>query len=227
MFVPSKFQGFVWFFAFAVLCGSLANGRIRGEEISFNRDIRPILSETCFHCHGPDEEGRQAELRLDVEESAKVDLGGYSAIVPGDPDESEVWIRIIETDPDLQMPPPESNLKLDSSQRELIRRWIESGGDYEGHWAFTSPVRPNVNAEGADAIDELVERQLTSREMMPANEADPRTLIRRLYFDLVGLPPSLEDVRNFERKYRLEGDTAYDNLVEDLLSSRHFGEHMA
>lgn len=208
------------------------------REIQFNRDIRPILSETCFHCHGPDEEGRRADLRLDTADGAKEDLGGYQAIMPGDLDDSEAWTRITSDDPDLLMPPPESHMVLSEEQKTLLKRWIEQGAEYEGHWAFVSPQSPEIpGVNFADtkgeakwvrgAIDSLVAARLAEAGMSPSVEADPRTLIRRLTLDLIGLPPTVEETRGFVGDYESRGEAAYQDAVERLLSSQHFGERMA
>ena len=207
------------------------------RPIKFNRDIRPILSETCFHCHGPDEEGRRADLRLDTFKGATEDIGGYSPVVPGNLDDSEAWTRIISDDPDLLMPPPESHLMLTEDQKLLIRRWIQDGAEYESHWAFIAPRLPEVpaidfasddeNGWGHNEIDSFVAEKLAESGLSPSGEADPRTLIRRLSFDLTGLPPKLSDVVQFDREYRTQGESAYQALIMRLLQSDHFGERMA
>ncbi|MGB7326515.1 MAG: PSD1 and planctomycete cytochrome C domain-containing protein [Rubripirellula sp.] len=208
------------------------------RKIEFNRDVRPILSETCFHCHGPDEEGRRADLRLDTADGAEEDLGGYQAIVPGDLGKSEVWTRITSDDPDLLMPPAESHMVLTEEQKTLLKRWIEQGAEYEGHWAFMEPQSPEIpelnfsepEGEanwGRGAIDSFVASRLAEASMSPSVEADPRTLIRRLTFDLTGLPPTVEETRGFVRDYETRGEVAYQDAVERLLNSPHFGERMA
>ena len=164
------------------------------RPIKFNRDIRPILSETCFHCHGPDEHGRRADLRLDSLAGATADLGGAKAITPGDLEKSEAWWRIISDDPDEMMPPPESHLVLTEAQKSLIKRWIEEGAEYEGHWAYAAPVKPEApvtkGAWGKNGIDRFILARLEEEGLDPSPEADPRTLIRRLHLDLTGLPPA-------------------------------------
>ena len=219
------------------------SGKIQKEsrkEIVFNRDVRPLLSETCFPCHGPDEESRQADLRLDNLEGATRDLGGYAAIVSGDVSKSELWERITSDDPDLLMPPPDSNLKLDEEQKSVLKNWIAQGAKYEGHWAFSPPQKSPVpeddfelESRGAKstwvrgAIDAFVASSLHKKEMRPSPEADARTLIRRLSFDLLGLPPAVGETRSFVKDYKARGEKAYRDLVERLLSSPHFGERMA
>jgi len=201
------------------------------QPVKFNRDIRPILSETCFHCHGPDEHSRKADLRLDTPTGAIADLGGYQAIVPGDLKNSEGWQRIITDDPDDLMPPPESHMVLTDEQKALIKRWIEQGAEYEGHWAFQTPVKPGVPDADADhaknAIDHFILARLAEENLQPSAEADPRTLIRRLSFDLTGLPPDIEDVRTFVADYEKRGEPAWQDAITRLFASPHFGERMA
>ncbi len=199
------------------------------RPVRFNRDVRPILSETCFHCHGPDEHGRRAELRLDLPEPAYANRDGIRAIVPGDLDKSEAWHRILSNDPDELMPPPESHLVLTTEQKDTLRRWIAEGAEYEGHWAFIPPTLspvPEVSDTRwpANSIDRFVLQRLEEDGLKPSPEADRRTLIRRLSFDLTGLPPSLEEVRAFVAD---TSPDAYENLVDRLLESDHFGERMA
>lgn len=211
---------------------------VANRPIKFNRDIRPILSETCFHCHGPDEEGRRADLRLDTLDGATADLGGYRPIAPGDVSQSEAWNRITSEDPDLLMPPPESHLVLSADQKTLLKRWIQEGAEYDGHWAFSPPQPPKVPeinfassqsqaVWGRNAIDAFVAARLADSGMTPSVEADARTLIRRLTLDLTGLPPTLEQIRQFEQDYPVRGEDAYQTVVTRLLQSPHFGERMA
>ena len=213
-------------------------GSAASRKIQFNRDIRPILSETCFHCHGPDEEGRRADLRLDTAGGATEDLGGYQAITPGDLGDSEAWTRVTSDDPDSLMPPPESHLVLNEEQKTLLKRWIQQGAEYEGHWAFISPQSPEIpEVNFADtkgeakwvrgAIDSFVAARLAEAGMSPSVESDPRTLIRRLTLDLTGLPPTVEQTRAFVGDYEARGEAAYQDAVERLLKSQHFGERMA
>lgn len=189
------------------------------ETIDFNRDVRPILSDNCYFCHGPDENHRKADLRIDVRE-AVVDS---AAVIPGKPDESELITRILSTDPDKLMPPPDSNKKLDARQQAILKRWVEQGAEYANHWAYEPPVKPLV-PEGRQAIDYLVEQRLSSLGIQPLPRADRRVLIRRLYFDLVGLPPTPEAVAAFVND---TSPDAYERLVNELLDSPHYGERMA
>jgi hypothetical protein len=189
------------------------------DAVSFNRDIRPILSDNCFYCHGPDASHRQADLRLDLREEAVA----AKAIVPGKPAESSIVARINSTDPEELMPPPESHKKLDAKQKALLTRWIEQGAEYQKHWAYEPPVKAAVPA-GAKAIDHLVRQRLTKLGLEPAPEADRRTLIRRLSFDLTGLPPTPAEVEAFVAD---PSPDAYEKLVERMLASPHYGERMA
>ena len=203
------------------------------KEVSFNRDIRPILSNKCFSCHGPDKHERKAELRLDISEGsdgAYREKDGIFALKPGSIDDSELWHRIISEDSEEVMPPPEANKKLLTVQeKELIKEWISSGAKYEKFWAFEKPKKPDLpkvqNGKWSDEpIDLFVMKKLESTGITPSPEADKRTLIRRLSLDLTGLPPSREEVRKFD-----SDDTvgAYEQLVDKLLSREQYGEHMA
>ena len=203
------------------------------KEVSFNRDIRPILSNKCFSCHGPDKHERKAELRLDLSEGsdgAYREKDGIFALKPGSLDDSELWHRIISEDSEEVMPPPEANKKLLTVQeKELIKAWINSGAKYEKFWAFEKPKQPDFpkvqNGKWSDeAIDLFVMKRLESSGITPSAEADKRTLIRRLSLDLTGLPPSREEVRKFDSD---DSGDAYEQLVDSLLSREQYGEHMA
>ncbi|MFM8537499.1 MAG: PSD1 and planctomycete cytochrome C domain-containing protein [Planctomycetaceae bacterium] len=189
------------------------------DTVVFNRDIRPILSDHCFACHGPDGGKRQADLRLDDRASALA----AGAIVPGRPEESGLVARIRSLDPDLVMPPPEAHKPLDAAERDLLVRWIAEGAEYQRHWAYEPPVRPAV-PPGMNAIDHLVRSRLERVGLEPAPEADRRTLLRRLSFDLSGLPPTPEEVDAFLAD---ASPDAYGRVVERLLASPHYGERMA
>jgi len=216
--------------ATAVLCLSLVNPAVlsfggsskpsaSGPKLSYNRDIRPVLSENCFFCHGPDPNKRKGKLRLDV----RAEATAKQAIVPGKPDESELVKRIFTKDPDDLMPPTESHKTLTPAQKELLKRWIAEGAEYQNHWAYVTPVKPAVPS-ARDAIDFLVQKRLKELGLEPAPEADRRSLARRLFFDLVGLPPNPSDVSAFESE---KAPDAYVSLVEKLLASPHYGERMA
>ena len=163
------------------------------KSISFNRDVRPILSSKCFFCHGPSEKSRKADLRLDLEEHAFRELDGLAAFVRNNLEDSEAWHRITSEDPDEVMPPPEFKKELTGKEIETLRQWILQGAKWEGHWAFTPVTKPtppkNDLAHWArNPIDEFVLANLAERGLRPSPESDRRTLIRRLYFDLTGLP---------------------------------------
>jgi hypothetical protein len=191
----------------------------------FNRDIRPILSEKCYACHGPDSGTRQAELRLDTEAGAH-----EAAIVPGDADSSEMFSRVSTDDPEMRMPPRDSKKPpLTPEQVELIKKWINGGAKYEPHWAYIQPQRPEIPAVKQAAwprnnIDRFLLADQERRGVGPASEADRVTLVRRLYFDLIGLPPTPAQVDEFTNDTRPD---AYEQLVDRLLASPSFGERMA
>lgn len=188
-------------------------------KIEFNRDVRPILSDNCFFCHGPDPKHREADLRLDLRDEA-IKL---QALVPGKPDESGVVARIFSDDADEQMPPPASNKELTARQKEILKRWIAQGATYQQHWAYEKPAKAKTPA-GSSAIDFVVRRQLEQQGLKPSPEADRRTLARRLYSDLIGLPPKPEEIDAFVND---KSTAAYDRLVDRLLANPHYGERMA
>lgn len=194
---------------------------VAAQELEYNRDIRPILSDRCFFCHGPDDEERQADLRLDLEAAAK-----EFAIVPGNPEESEFVARITTTDSDLQMPPPDSGKSLSSEEIEKLVRWVRQGAVYQPFWAYVPPQRPeDVQALPLhQAIDQLLAQELERRGLQMSAPADPVTLLRRVYFDLIGLPPAPDAVDRFQNDSSSE---AYEKLIDDLLDSDHFGERLA
>ena len=192
------------------------------ETVQFNRDIRPLLSNNCFLCHGPDEGRRKAKLRLDVEAEAKKE-----AIVAGDVTNSDFWARITSTDPDEMMPPPESKKQLTARQKALLKRWIEQGAKYEGHWAFLepkSPTPPKGNLKwGHNPIDHFVLKQLESNGLKPTPEASRELLIRRVTFDLTGMPPTLVEIDAFVND---KSANAYEKVVDRLLKSKAYAERM-
>ncbi len=193
-------------------------------KVDFNREVRPLLSDNCFACHGPDTQKIKGGLRLDLREAAlKPAKSGKVALVPGKPDDSEVVKRIFTAEGDDLMPPAESHKSLTPAQKDLLKRWIAEGAEYQGHWAYSPPVKAQVT-EPRRAVDELVQRRLREKGLKPSVAADRRTLLRRLYFDLVGLPPTPAEVDAFERD---KSPDAYAKVVERLLASEHFGERMA
>lgn len=209
----------------------LASQLVSAQEVDFQRDVRPILSDKCFFCHGPDPKTREAGLRLDIEASAKEDLGGYFAIVPGKPDESELVTRIHSDDDDI-MPPEESEKHLSKKEKEILSRWIKQGAKWAKHWAYektktkpTAELPKKLDARwAATEIDRHVLLTMTKIGLQPAPPADKITLIRRLYFDLLGLPPTPDQVQKFLND---KSPDAYEKLVKQLLASPHFGERMA
>jgi len=207
-----------------LLPGVVASAATR--EIDYNRDVRPILSENCFSCHGFDEHGRKGKLRLDEAESAYAERNGVARIKPGDPANSEVWLRITSTEADEVMPPPEAHTTLSAAQKDILKAWIEQGAKYAPHWSLTPPRRAAVPVlpSVAHPIDAFVRARLTDEKLQPSAEADRPTLIRRLSSDLTGLPPSVPEVAAFVAD---RSPDAYDRLVDRLLASPHFGERMA
>ena len=193
------------------------------EEISFNRDIRPILSENCFHCHGPAEEGRKAELRLDEPASAYADRDGVRVIVPGDLKESELVYRIRSSDPDEVMPPADSHYKLSENQKGLLERWIKAGAQYQGHWAYAAPVSKE-NGAIRDMIDHRIGTRLKQEGLKPSPAAGSEALIRRLSLDLRGLPPTNAEVQQFLAD---QSPGAWEALVDRMLASSHCAERLA
>ncbi len=204
----------------------LVPASVFGQEPSFNRDIRPILSAKCFACHGFDAKNREANLRLDEAEAAFAERDGTRPIVPGDTKASEVWNRITSSDPDVIMPPPDSHEPLTAAEKDTIRRWIDSGAKYEAHWSFIAPTKPTVpKIDGAtSAIDAFLQKRLAEEQLAPSEPADRQTLIRRVTLDLTGLPPTPAEVDAFVAD---TSPDAYENLVERLQSRPTYGEHMA
>jgi hypothetical protein len=195
------------------------------DELDFDRDIRPILSDKCFFCHGPDQSHREADLRLDQRDAA-IELG---AIVPGQPDESELVRRIFAESEDERMPPVDSRKRLTDAQKETLRQWIADGANYEIHWAYKPLVRtetpkPQDASWGHNEIDAFVLGALERRKLRPSPEADRPTLLRRLSLDLIGLPPTPEEVQAFVADQQ---PGAYERQVDRLLQSPHYGERMA
>jgi hypothetical protein len=214
-------------FGLLLLLAGAADAARGAEPVSFNRDIRPILAETCFHCHGPDPGSRKAELRFDREESffrKKSPL-----VVAGKPEASPLYQRITSKDADEQMPPPDAHKQLTAPQRELIRRWIAEGAKWQPHWSFLAAVRPPLAAVKNQAwtrnpIDRFIAAKLEAAELQPAPEADRATLCRRVYLDLTGLPPTPEETQAFLDDKAAD---AYEKLVDKLLASLRYGEHRA
>ena len=202
-------------------------------EIRFNRDVRPILSDRCFKCHGPDGAARATNMRLDSREGSQANLiaaaSSGRAIDPGDPGDSELVRRILSHDPAYHMPPPEANLTLTHEEKAILIRWIEQGAEYEPHWAFTPPVEPRLPDVSREdwalrPLDRFVLARLDEEGLAPSPEADRETLLRRVSFDLTGLPPSIEEMDAFLADDRPD---AYERAVDRLLASPAYGERMA
>ncbi|MDN5216887.1 DUF1553 domain-containing protein [Fulvivirgaceae bacterium BMA12] len=209
----------------------LTSGQSIPDIVDFNYHVKPILSDRCFACHGPDLANQKADLRLDTPEGAfktVLESGGH-AIVPGDLHNSVMYEKITSTDPNSMMPPPESNLKLSEHEIKIIKKWIVQGAEYKPHWAFTQPKEitvPEIKQPdwAANPIDNFIAAKLENTGLKNAEEASGEALIRRVTFDLTGLPPTPEDIDNF-----LADDTsnAYEKVVDRLLASPHYGERMA
>jgi hypothetical protein len=194
------------------------------ERVEYNRDVRPILADNCFPCHGPDAARRQADLRLDLRDAALE----AAALVPGKPAESQLIARVFSSEPHEVMPPPESNKRLSPAEKELLRRWIADGAEYQGHWAFITPQVPDIpriNGDGPiNPIDHFIRQRLQQEGLTPAPEADRVTLLRRLALDLTGIPPTPDEVDAFVADASPE---AYEKAVDRLLASPRYGERMA
>ena len=216
-----------------LLVMTLGGGRLAGQigrlapRISFNRDVRPILS-TCFRCHGPDESARRAGLRLDVRDEAVKPRRNGTPIVAGNPGDSLIVNRIFETDPARIMPPASIHKELTQAQKETIRRWVQEGAEYEGHWAYQPVERPAVpRVTGATIrtpIDAFIQARLAQEGLKPAPLADRRTLIRRVTLDLTGLAPTPDEVQAFLLD---QAPNAYERLVDRLMASPRYAEKQA
>jgi hypothetical protein len=199
------------------------------RAVDFDRDIRPILADACYKCHGPDAAKRQADLRLDVRAGAFAERGGKPAVVPGDPAQSAMIQRLTATETSKRMPPPEADRKLSPREIDLIERWIEAGAQWQEHWAFIPPQRPPLpptqnRSWRRSPIDAFILARLEEEGLDPSSEADKATLIRRVTLDLTGLPPAPAEVDAFLLD---DAPGAYETVVERLLSSPHYGERMA
>jgi len=209
------------FYRFSIFLITTSSPILSSEEIEFNRDIRPLLTDKCFSCHGPDERARKAKLRLDTYEGATKDLGGYAAIIPGDPENSELVVRSIHENSNEIMPPPKSKIPgLTSKEIGKIKDWIKSGAKYQQHWAFAPVKNPKYDSKH-NLIDSFIENRLEKEGLTFSNEADPNTLIRRVYLDLIGLLPTPAEINYFVEN---NSNTAYENIVSKLLDSQHYGE---
>ena len=226
-------------FSLCLLWGSLsqaANGDEPTSSLDFNRDIRPILSNHCFRCHGPDEEERGGGgahgLRLDTADGLREDLGGHFAVLPGQPDQSELIARVSSADDSLVMPPPETGVRLTAAEIARLRQWIAEGAVYSQHWSYVVPQRPDVpvltdasaRAWAKNPIDHFVWQRLQQERLVPQPEADRFALVRRVALDVTGLPPSWDEVHQFVSD---EAPEAYERMVDRFLGKEAYGEHWA
>ena len=213
----------------------LAGSTVRADfkplpaSIDFNRDIRPILSENCYFCHGPDKNKRKADLRFDTHDGLFSTMKGHAVVVPGKPDQSELFLRVTDPDPNQRMPDPKSNKRLSDREIALLRKWIEQGAPWKGHWSYlplSRPAAPEIHDPGfvKNDLDRFILAGLKDAGLRHAREADRVTLIRRVSFDLTGLPPKEEDVQAFVND---PSPDAYGKLVDRLLASPQYGERMA
>jgi hypothetical protein len=200
--------------------------------VDFNFHVKPILSDKCFACHGPDLQSQKAGLRLDLEEGARALLGDNkdrAAIVPGKLNKSHVYGRITSDDPEFVMPPPDFHLKLNDLEKATIAKWIEQGAEYKPHWAFIKPKKEDLPVVEDDSniyqpVDNFIFKKLQQKGMEFSEEASKETLIRRVSFALTGLPPSLEEIDNFLKD---SSPNAYEKVIDRLLASKTYGERMA
>ena len=227
----NRLLGFGWVVFFGLWAAALEAGTEKRPtpHIDFNRQIRPILSEHCFACHGPDEGKRKAGLRLDRQEDAFLKLkSGQYALVAGKPESSTLVERILTKDPDEIMPPPQHGKPLLPAQIELLQQWVRQGAAWQQHWSFIVPTAPELprvqdGKWARNAIDTFVLSRLESEGLRPNPEADPVSLQRRVTLDLTGLPPTVEEVDAFLADKRPD---AYERLVDRLMDSKHYGERV-
>jgi Protein of unknown function (DUF1549)/Planctomycete cytochrome C len=229
--MPSPLLSLMRTFSSLALSAILSLAAEPKGPVSFNRDIRPIMSDTCFRCHGPDKNARIAGLRLDIrDEAIKATKTGTIPIVPGNPEQSAVIARIFTKDPAQLMPPEFAHKELTSAQKEILRQWVAEDAKYEGHWAYEPVKRPPIpeipNAKGPirNPIDAFIQARLMRENLPPSAEADRRTLIRRVTLDLTGLPPTTEELEAFLKD---ESPDAYEKIVDRLLGSMRYAEKQA
>ena len=204
------------------------------QEIDFNRDVRPILSDRCFRCHGPDRDAREADLRLDQREGLFSDRDGSLAVKPGSPDESDLYERISSEDPDTIMPPIETKKPLSKKEIETLRRWSEQGAKWSQHWAFVRPTKQKLPESGREwatnEIDRFVHDRIVKAGLAPSKRADALTLVRRLHLDLIGLPPTPEVADAWAQRLAPDGQfqiAVWEQLVDELLKSKEYGPRWA
>ncbi|MEM9943249.1 MAG: DUF1549 domain-containing protein, partial [Planctomycetota bacterium] len=213
----------IWILIFAFL---ILKANLVGDEVNFSRDILPILSDRCFHCHGPDETHREADLRLDIEADAKLDWGdGKGPIRPHDLLNSEIWQRIITDDPDLVMPPPDSHRKpISDAERSKIRLWIKAGAKWGKHWSFEPPIQVPLKEPSANPIDVFVRQKLSENNLSLSPPAETSKRLRRLYFALTGLSPSQSAIQSFEKNPTAE---VWEQNIDRIFQSDRYAERMA
>ncbi len=238
-----SFRTTLFLTGFVAVCSSIGTRDAVAAEtpktVDFTRDIRPILSNACFHCHGPDQQTREAELRLDQRNGLFEDRDGYVLVKPGDHSQSELIRRILSDDPDEMMPPADSTKSLTEEQKRLLVQWVGQGAKWKEHWSFVRPRRPTLPAVRQpewcrNDIDRFTLSQMERAGLAPSAEARPHTLIRRLYLDLIGLPPTPQEADAWSARFRNVGsadqdaaEAAYQELVDHLLHSPHYGERWA
>ncbi len=213
-------------FLFAATLIVFSGTALCSDDVDFQRDIRPLLSDRCFKCHGFDDEAREADLGLHLFEEATRDLGGYQAVKPGHPEDSEIIARLLSDDPDEKMPPASANKPgFSPAEVDLIRRWIEQGAEYERHWAFEKPTRPPLpDAESEQhPVDRFLDRSIKKAGLVATGKADPHTLIRRLSFDLRGIPPTVAEADAFAAAHQENPGEAWEALVDTFLGSPSYG----
>ncbi len=215
-----------------ILVAALTGTAAEKARLDYGRDIRPILSENCFHCHGQDSKKRMAGLRLDTFEGATAKRGNRAALVPGKLEASGISQRISAGQAAMRMPPVSSNRSLTADQIRTLNRWIEEGGEYSKHWAFVPPTRPAAPAGANDpwikqTIDAFVLKRLRAEGLQPNPAAAPGVWLRRVSLDLVGLPPTPSQIADFSKDVKTRGEKAYDDAVDRLLASPRYGERMA
>ena len=202
------------------------------DEVNFNFDVKPILSDKCYTCHGPDDKARKANLRLDIERGfykSLEDNPNHYVINKNSPEKSEILNRINSENASYVMPPPESNLKLSDREKEVLKKWVDQGGNWEPHWAYTKPKLPNIpeidlENWASNEIDYFIAKKLNSVGMTPSEKEEKEILIRRAYFDLIGLPPTIQEIDEFVSD---NSNNAYEKVIDKLLESKSYGERMA
>ena len=208
------------------------SSKIELTEVDFNFDVKPILSDKCYTCHGPDDKARKANLRLDIESGfykSLEDNPNHYVINKNNPEKSEILNRINSENASYVMPPPESNLKLSDREKEVLKKWVDQGGNWEPHWAYTKPKLPNIpeidlENWASNEIDYFIAKKLKSVGMIPSEKEEKEILIRRAYFDLIGLPPTIQEIDEFVSD---NSNNAYEKVIDKLLESKSYGERMA